>query len=170
MLSKKLLRAMNDQINKEIYSAYLYYSMEAYFHSMNLPGFANWMNVQALEELTHAMKFFNFINERRGRVLIDKAIDAPPTNWKTPKHVFEESFKHEQLVTASINNLVKIAKEENDYASDVFLNWFVTEQVEEESSFDGVLQKLAMVKDQPGGLFMLDKEMAARVFTPPAAE
>ncbi len=159
--------ALNDQLKWEFYSGYLYLSMSAYFLSINLPGFANWMHVQAQEELSHGMKFFDFINERGGRVFL-QAADAPPSEWSSPLDVFEEAYAHEQIVTGRINDLVNLALEERDHASNIFLQWFVSEQVEEEANADGVVQQLKLMGDARGGLFMLDKELGQRVFTPPA--
>ena len=169
MISKKVQDAFNDQINAELYSAYLYYSMQAYFEELNLEGFANWMNIQIQEELSHVTKFTNFINERGGRV-IPKAIECPPTEWESPAVAFEATYIHEQAVSASINNLVDIAIAENDHASKIFLDWFVSEQVEEEASVNAVVQKMKLMKDSPHGLFMIDRELAQRVFTPPAGQ
>ncbi|MBA7701697.1 Bacterial non-heme ferritin [subsurface metagenome] len=168
MLSKKMEQALNDQINAELYSSYLYLSMQAYFESVNLSGSANWMKAQTQEELMHAVKLYDFVNERNGRVLLN-AIDKPPTEWKSPLDVFEQVFKHEQKVTELINNLVNLANDEKDHATVSFLQWFVNEQVEEEASADAVRQQLKLMESAPGGLFMLDKELAQRVFTPPAA-
>jgi len=167
MISKKVRDAFNNQINAELYSAYLYYSMQAYFEELNLSGFANWMNIQVQEELSHVAKFTNFINERSGRV-IPKAIECPPTEWNSPIAAFEATFVHEQSVSESINKLVDIAIAESDHASKIFLDWFVSEQVEEEASVNAVVQKLKLMKDSPHGLFMIDNELAQRVFTPPA--
>ena len=167
MLSKKIQDAFNDQLNSEAYSAYLYLSMSAYFESINLRGFASWMRVQTQEETVHTMKFYDFINERNGRVEL-AAVEAPPTEWDSPLAVFEAAYAHVQKVTARINALVDLAAGQSDHASEIFLQWFVTEQVEEESSADEVIQKLKLMADAPGGLFMLDQELAQRVFTPPA--
>ncbi len=167
MISKKVLDAFNNQINAELYSAYLYYSMKAYFEELSLTGFANWMDIQIQEELAHVTKFTNFINERGGRV-VPKAIDCPPIEWDSPMTAFEATYVHEQSVSESINNLVDIAIAENDHASKIFLDWFVSEQVEEESSVNSVVQKLKLMKDSPHGLFLIDRELAQRVFTPPA--
>jgi ferritin len=167
MLSKKMQTALNKQIVAELYSAYLYLSMSAYFHSINLGGFANWMRVQAMEESTHAMKIFDFVNERGGRVLVG-AIDKPATNWVSPRAAFEAAYKHEQKVTGMINSLVDLAIKERDHATENFLQWFVSEQVEEEASADEVVQKLKLVGKDGGGLFMVDQELGQRVFTPPA--
>jgi len=139
----------------------LYLSMSAYFQSINLPGFANWMRIQTQEELVHAMKFYDFINERGGRVML-QGVEAPPTEWSSPLDVFENAYKHEQKVTGLINDLVNLAVGERDHATNIFLQWFVTEQVEEEASADEVVQKLKLVGDDSGGLFMLDGEMGQR--------
>lgn len=161
ILSKKLENAINKQINAELWSAYLYLSMSAYFESINLGGFANWMRVQASEEVEHAMKFYKHINERRGRVTLS-AIAAIPTSWKSPLHAFEEAFKHEQKVTAMIENLANIATADKDYAASTMLNWFHDEQVEEEQQTDAIVQKLKMIEKSTGGLFMLDRELGKR--------
>ena len=144
MVSKKMQGALNEQINAELYSAYLYLSMVAYFESVNLPGFATWMRVQTQEELTHAMKIYEFVNECGGRVIL-KPIAEPPAEWESPLVAFKAAYKHEQKVTGLINNLVNLAIEEKDHASNNFLQWFVDEQVEEEASADEVVQKLKMV-------------------------
>ena len=161
MLSQEMEKALNNQINAEMYSSYLYLSMNAYFKSVNLEGFANWMQCQAQEEMIHAMKIYDFVNQRGGRVIL-KGIDAPPDSWNSPLVVFEETLQHEQKVTALINDLVDIAIKERDHATNAFLQWFVTEQVEEEESADGVLQQLKLLGDVGGGLYMLDREMASR--------
>lgn len=168
MLSPKMEAALNSQINAEYYSSYLYLSMAAYFDSINLPGFANWMRVQQQEELVHALKFFDFVSERNGRVKLT-AIEGPETEWANPLAVFEAALAHERLVTGLINKLVDLALAESDHASNNFLQWFVAEQVEEEATADGILQQLRLMKDAPGGLFMIDRELGQRVFTPPTA-
>ena len=169
MISKKMERALNDQVNAELYSAYLYLSMVAYFESVNLAGFAAWMKAQTQEEVMHAMKIYDFINERGGRVILT-AIDTPPSEWDSPLAAFEAAYAHEQLVTGRINDLVNLAVEEKDHATNSFLQWFVNEQVEEETSVDDVVQNLKMAQDAPGALFMIDRELGRRVFTPPATE
>lgn len=166
MLSEKMQEALNGQINAELYSAYLYLSMSAYFASVNLPGFANWMRVQAQEEMLHAAKFYDYVNERGGRVIL-KEIAGPPTEFDSPPAVFEATLSHEQKVTGLINELVNTAIEEKDHAAQVFLQWFVSEQVEEESTADGILQKLKLIGDDKSGLFMMDGELGRRVFTMP---
>ncbi|MBU1230211.1 MAG: ferritin [Proteobacteria bacterium] len=167
MLSKKMEKAFNDQIKWEYYSAYLYLSLSSYFQSLGLPGFANWMDVQFQEEQFHARKMFDYVLEKGGRVVL-QAIEAPQGQWKAPLEAFEFALKHEYVVTKRINDLVDLAQKEKDHASAIFLQWYVTEQVEEEANFGDTVNKLKLVGDG-GGLFMLDRELAARVFTPPAA-
>ncbi len=167
MISEKLNKLLNEQVQKEFYSAYLYLGMEAYFANQNLDGFANHFHVQVQEERDHAMKFFNYINQKGGKVELLK-IDAPEINFKSAEEVFDLSLKHEQFVTASIYNLVDNALEEKDHGTNQFLQWFVTEQVEEEATADKILRKLKLIKDDSNGMFMLDAELAQRVYTPPA--
>ena len=165
MLSEKMQKALNGQLVAELYSAYLYVSMAAYFDAADLPGFANWMRVQAQEELTHGMKFCRYVNEQDGRVVLGP-VEGPPTGWDSPAAAFEHVLEHEQKVTGLINELVKLAAEEKDQAARDFLQWFVKEQVEEEESAEAVLRK---VKEAGAELSALDGELAARVFKPPAA-
>jgi ferritin len=169
MLNEKIQDALNKQLNAELYSSYLYLSMSAYFSSVELSGFANWMRVQAQEELMHSMKFYDYINERGGRVTLT-AIESPQVEWKSPEIAFDHVYKHEQKVTGLINDLVNLAIEEKDHATNNFLSWFVTEQVEEESSASDILQKVKLVGKDGSGLFMLDKELGMRVFTPPTSK
>ena len=136
--------------------------MSSYFDSVNLPGFAQWMKSQAMEEMVHAMKLYDYVIERGGRMLLG-AIEAPPTQWDNPVAAFEATLEHERKVTALINNLVEIALDEKDHATNIFLQWFVSEQVEEEASVDSVLQKLKMIGSQGQGLFMMDRELGSRV-------
>lgn len=161
MIKKEIEQAINDQINAEIFSAYLYYSMSAYFDSVSLAGFAHWTRAQALEEMGHANKFFAFLNNRGGRVKLE-AIDAPRTQWESPAEVFAGIYEHEVHVTDLINRLMDVAQSNSDHATVNFLQWFVAEQVEEEASADAVVQKLKLVEGTQGGLFMLDRELAAR--------
>jgi ferritin len=161
MLSKKMQEALNAQINAELYSAYIYLSMSAYFAARDLPGMAQWMRSQNEEEVAHAMKIFDFVGERAGRVTL-AAIDAPQTEWESPLAIFEHAYKHEQHVTSLIHNLVKQAIEENDYATKNMLDWFVDEQVEEEASAAAIVAKLKMIGDHPPALIMLDKELGSR--------
>ncbi len=166
MLGEKIQDALNGQLNWEFYSSYLYLAMSACFHSINLEGFASWMRVQALEELYHAMKFYSFIEERGGRVTLVE-VGKPPTEWASPLAAFEDAFGHEQGVTSRINNLVDLALSEKDHATNNFLQWFVSEQVEEEASIDEVIQNLKLVEGQGNGLFMIDRELAQRPFNMP---
>ncbi len=168
MLSKKIEDALNNQINAELYSSYLYLAMSAHCSEQNLEGFAHWMAMQAQEEMAHAMKFYGFINERGGRNIL-KAIEAPPVSWDSPLAVFEAVLEHEQKVTGLINNLVDLAITEKDHATNIFLQWFVTEQVEEEASVNSVLQKLRLMGDNTSSLFMIDQELSARVSVCPCA-
>lgn len=167
MIGKKVEAALNNQINAELYSAYLYLSMNSYFLSINLTGFANWMRIQALEEMTHADKFYRYVNERGGRVTL-MPIDGPPGEWSSPLAVFEDVYRHEQKVTAMIHSLVDLAIEEKDHATSSMLHWFVDEQVEEEANAQGIVAQLKLIRENTGGLFMLDRELGTRVFTPPA--
>jgi ferritin len=164
MISEKMRQALNGQINAEIYSSYLYLSMSAWFHSLNLPGCANWMRVQTQEELVHAVKLYDFVNGRGGRVEL-QAIEAPSAEWDSPLAAFQAAYQHEQKVTGLINSLVSMALAEQDHATNIFLQWFVTEQVEEEASANDVAQKLKLVGRDGSGLLMIDRELAARVFT-----
>ena len=168
MIDQRMQEALNKQINAEIYSAYLYLSMSAHFQSVNLAGFANWMRVQAHEELMHALKFYDYVNERGGRIVL-QPVEAPPSHWDSPLAVFEHVYQHEQKVTGMINKLVDLAVEIRDHATNNVLQWFVAEQVEEEASADEVVQKLKLVGDDPSALFMIDRELAQRAFVAPAA-
>lgn len=168
MISKKLEDAINSQINKEFYSAYFYLAMSAYCNSLDLDGFANFFHVQYQEETFHGMKFYNFLLERGGSVVLTK-IDTPPADFKSPLDVFQKTLEHEQFVTASINNLLDLAIKENDHATASFLKWFVDEQVEEEATVTKLVNKLKLVGENVGGLFIIDNELKARVYNPPAA-
>ena len=161
MLTEKMQKALNGQLIAELYSSYLYLSMNAYFKSVNLDGFANWMYYQAQEELEHSMKFYDFIIQRGGKVQLQQ-IEAPPSEWSSPLAVFEATLEHEQKVTGLINDLVDIAHKERDDATNIFLQWFVSEQVEEEENVGGVLEQLKLMVDANGGLFMIDRELAKR--------
>jgi len=169
MLNPKIEKALNDQVNAEFFSAYLYLAMVAYFQEKNLPGFANWMTVQNQEETFHAMKFFNYVSERGGRMTLE-AIEKPQFEWKSPLDAMEAAQKHEAYITGRINDLVNLATDEKDHATKSFLNWFVDEQVEEEDSVNNVVQKLRLLGNDGGGLFMMDRDMATRVFTPPTTK
>ncbi|MDR3567650.1 MAG: ferritin [Syntrophobacteraceae bacterium] len=164
-MDEKMGSALNEQINAELYSSYLYLSMASYCKRLNLEGFARWMEVQALEELSHAMKFFNFVNERGAKVEL-QAIAGPPVSWDSPLSVFEAVYGHEVKVTGLIYELVNLAMELRDHAAVNFLQWFVNEQVEEETSADNIVQKLRLIGSDGGGLYMVDQELGQRVFTP----
>lgn len=166
MLSKKLENALNSQINAEIYSSYLYLAISAYFESVDFIGAANWMRCQSQEELVHAGKLFAYVNERSGRVILD-TIEKPPSRWDSILAAFEAAYIHEQKVSSLINNLVDLARDEKDHMTDNFLQWFVAEQVEEESSANEVVRKLKLVGKEHGGLFMIDRELALRSFALP---
>jgi len=163
MISKKIEKEINEQINAEFWSAYLYLSMSSYFVSKNLPGFANWMKVQYQEEISHALKFFNYLNERGGRVILEP-IKEVKTEWKDEVEVFQETLKHEQHVTSLINNLINSAIEEKDHATNNMLQWYISEQVEEEANVDEILQQLILLEGNKYGLLMLDREMRQRTF------
>ena len=163
MIKEKMLNALNEQVNAEQYSSLLYLSMSAYFTSIGLPGFANWMYIQYQEEMTHANKFFNYINERGGRAKL-KAIGQMPVDFEGVIDVFEKTQVHEQHVTGLINNLIDVAIEERDHACQSFLKWFVDEQVEEEANVQEILDTLKLINGQGNGIFMLDREMRQRVF------
>jgi ferritin len=153
--------AINGQIRDELYSAYLYLSMAAYFEANSLSGSAHWMRVQAQEEVAHAMKFFDFVSERGGRVEL-QAIDQPPVEFGSPLDVFQMTLEHEQKVTSLIHDLYKVALEEDDYAAQVMLHWFIEEQVEEEDSASQILDTLERLGDSDQGLIMLDRELGRR--------
>ena len=165
MISNKLLQALNEQINKELYSAYLYLAMAAYSASIGLNGFANWFSVQVKEELTHAEKFYNYVNQQSGRVVL-KAVAQPAQDFSSTVELFKQTLEHEKNVSKIISGLVDLAKKENSYATEAFLQWFVTEQVEEEASATEILQKLNLVGKDGQGLLMVDSQLATRVFIP----
>ena len=167
MISKKMQESLNDQLNKEIYSAYLYLSMSAYATSLGLKGFANWFSIQTKEEMIHSEKIYNYVNEQGGRVLLE-AIDKPTQEFFSPIDLFKKTLEHEKKVTARINKLVDLAKKESDHATAAFLQWFVTEQVEEEASPNEILQRLDIAGKDKSAILLVDGELAARVFTPPA--
>jgi ferritin len=169
MLSDSMCGALNEQINAEMYSAYLYQSMAAWASDQGLKGLANWMSIQAKEEMLHAMKIYEFIEERGGRVTLT-AIEGPPTEWDSALAVAENVVEHEGKVTSLINALVDRAIEEKDHATRSFLNWFVDEQVEEEDSANDLVLKFKMAANSPGGLMMIDRELGSRVFNPPPTE
>ena len=168
MIAAKIADSLNNQVNAEMYSAYLYLGMSAYATSAGLKGAANWFYVQAQEEMVHAHKFYNYINSQGGRVLL-QSIEQPPSDYESLLRAFEDTLAHEKKVTALINGLVDLAAEEGDHATEVFLQWFVTEQVEEEESAKEVVDRLKLAGIDGAGLFMVDNELTARVFAPPPA-
>ena len=161
MISEKMQKALNEQVNKEFYSAYLYLAMSAYCAEIGLPGFANWMRLQYEEENMHVTKMYDYILDQGGDVHL-KAIEEPPSEFGTPLEVFEKTLEHEQFITRSIHNLMSLAIEEKDYATQAFLQWYVTEQVEEESNVQDILNPLRMVGNDKGGLMMIDQKLAGR--------
>lgn len=166
MINEKLEKAFNDQINKELYSEYLYLSMQAYFERLNLKGFVNWMSVQVQEEHAHALGMFDYLNQRGGNVQLE-AIDKPETDWESPLAVFEQVLAHEEYVTSRINALMDVAEETKDRAAMSFLNWYLKEQVEEEDNVGNVLATLKLIGDDKKALLMLDKDLATRTFVQP---
>lgn len=163
MLKESVEKALNAQINAEMHSAYLYLSMSAWFQAKGLPGFSNWMKIQYQEELTHAMKFFNYVHERNGRVLLNP-IAGVEQEFESIIDAFEKTLAHEQKVTSMINNLVDVSMAASDHATQSFLKWFVDEQVEEEATVQGILDDLRLINGQGNGLFLLNREMATRTF------
>jgi len=161
MLSPKIEAALNEQLNAELQSAYLYLAMTAWFDNQGLSGFAGWMKAQFKEELEHAFRFYRYINDRGGKVSLG-AITAPPDSWESPLAAFKAAYEHEVSISQRINRLVDLAAGENDHATGAFLQWFVTEQVEEEASVDAVVQKLKLIGDRPHALFMIDRELGRR--------
>ena len=168
MIDKKMENALNEQINEELFSSYLYLAMAADFEEKGLPGFANWMRVQAQEENDHAMKIFDFITRRNGVVSLD-AIAKPQQTWEKPVTAIETAYEHEVHITGCINKLVNIARELNDNATEYMLQWFVDEQVEEEENASNILDKLRTIGESGHGLLMVDNELGQRVYTPLAA-
>lgn len=164
MLNIKVEKSINEQINAELYSAYLYLSMSAYFESQSLEGMATWMRAQFEEEQEHAFRFFDYVNERGGRVEL-AAIEQPQKEWSSVLSVFEDTLAHERVVTEMINNMMEIAIEEKDYATQSFLQWYVDEQVEEEATVEGILSKVERIGDNGNGLLMLDRELGSRPAT-----
>ena len=161
MISKTMQDAMNDQINKELFSSYLYLSMAAYFEDKNLPGFAHWMRIQEAEEREHAMKLYDFLLERGGKVSL-RAIDAPKTEWVSTLEVAQEVAAHEAKVTASIHALYETALKEKDYPAQVMLQWFITEQVEEEKNAAEIVANLKLIEERGTAVLMLDHRLSKR--------
>ena len=161
MIDGRMQEALNKHANAEFYSSYLYLAMSAYFQSINLTGFAHWMRIQAREELAHALKFYDHVIERGGRASL-QLVEAPPAQWDSPLAVFEDAYRHEQKVTGLINQLVDESVQARDHATNNFLQWFVSEQVEEEASADAIVQRLKLVGNAPGGLLMIDHHLGER--------
>ncbi len=166
MICERMEKAFLEQINKELFSEYLYLSMKAYFASLNLNGFVNWMDVQVQEERAHAMGMFDYVLERGGKVVLE-AINKPQTSWNGPLDVFKAVLEHEQFITSSINALMDVADETKDRAALIFLNWYLKEQVEEESNVGNVLAQLELIGNDKHALYALDKELATRTFVAP---
>lgn len=167
-MNPKLEKMLNKQINFELFSSYLYMSMSAYLKSLNLSGFAHWMQIQAQEELAHALKFYTYVTDRDGAVIFDK-IDKPPHSWESPMEVFKFAYEHEQLVTSSISAMAEMAIQENDFTTKSHLQWFLTEQVEEEANELKIYQELKFANNSPEVLMMMDRDLASRVFVDPNA-
>lgn len=163
MLSQSIAESLLEHLNQELYSSYLYLSMSAFFDHEELPGFSHWMKIQVREELDHVVRVYAYINDRGARVSL-LPIAGPPTHWKSPRDVYEEALIHEEATTARIHRLVDQALREVDYATHGFLQWFVTEQVEEEALLKRVLTNLKLVEGAPGGLFLIDQNLATRVY------
>jgi len=161
VIKEKMVKAINKQINAELYSSYMYLSMAAYFEANNWLGFAQWLKVQTREENGHAMKFYEYVYDRGGKVHLTD-IEAPPVEWKSPLAAFEAVYAHEVKVTALISDLLKLAREEGDMATEAMLQWFINEQVEEEANAQIIVEKLKLIKDSAQGLFMLDHELGER--------
>lgn len=161
MPNQKVLKALNEQLNAELFSSYQYLAMAAFFESQNFKGFSQWMKMQSSEEYAHAMKFYDFIQDTNGNVELQK-IDSPKLSWNSPLELFEEVLKHEKSISSKINNLYELSMNEKDYPTSVFLQWFITEQVEEESSATDIVERLKMIGDNKNGLFYLDRELGFR--------
>jgi len=170
MINSKIEKALNEQINKEFFSSYLYLSMSSYFESKNLTGMANWMKIQADEEHLHAMKFYAYLIQKGGRAILT-SIETPKSDWKSALDAYEDTYTHEKFITASIDELVNLCHEVKDHATTNFLQWFVTEQVEEEANVTKIIDDLKLIGDNNYGIFMLDRELGTRVAAPqtPAA-
>ena len=165
MKNEKMIQAVNDQVNKELFSAYFYLAMQAYFSSLNLDGFANYFRVQVQEERDHALGFYNYLNKIGGKITFAE-IQKPQSEFSSPQEVFELALNHEQFVTQSIYSLMNIAREIQDHTTEIFLQWYITEQAEEEENMGRVLNKLKLIKGDGAGLFMIDSELAQRIYTP----
>ncbi|KXZ40662.1 ferritin [Alkalithermobacter thermoalcaliphilus JW-YL-7 = DSM 7308] len=165
MATEKMIKALNNQLFREFQSEYIYISMEAYFASQNLDGFANFFNVQAQEERAHAYKIFNYIHRIGGKVEL-QSIPQPKIDFESPKEVIQLALEHEKFITKSIHDILALAIEEKDYTTSAFLQWYINEQAEEEESMEKILNKIKLLKEDPAGILMLDSELAKRVFVP----
>ena len=168
MVSERIVTLVNEQITKEQYAAQLYLSMSAWFYAQDLEGIGNYFRVQSKEELMHADKMFDYVNDIGGQIILNE-VPKPPHEFNNAQEIFEKALDHERLVTKSIFNIVKAANDESDFATTSFLQWFINEQVEEESSASLLVSKIKMVKDNPSALYLFDQELAQRVFVPAAA-
>ena len=162
MISKTMEKMLNEQINKELFSAYYYYSMAAYLESINFEGMAGFMKAQTIEEMGHVSKFYTYVNEQGGRVIFE-TIEKPKSDYESPQQIFELAYEHEKYVTSLINSLAALAAKENDFATRTFLDWFISEQVEEESTMDAIVKKFKIVGASGHGLLMLDEQLGQRV-------
>lgn len=169
MVSETIINLVNEQITKEQYAAQLYLSMSAWFYAQDLEGIGNYFRVQSKEELMHADKMFDYVNDIGGKVILNE-LPKPPHEFSDAQEIFEKALDHERLVTKSIFNIVKAANDESDFATTSFLQWFINEQVEEEASASLLVTKIKMVKDNPSALYLFDQELAQRVFVPTAAK
>ncbi len=168
-MNKKIQEAFNEQLNAELFSSYLYLSMANYFASENLDGMAQWMQLQTDEEREHGMKFLDFVNHRGGRVAL-KQIDEPKFEWSSPLEAFQDAYEHECLISSKINKLMDLTTAESDHAATTFLQWFVTEQVEEEANAQSIVEKLKMIGDHTMGLMMMDQQLGQRTASPAEGE
>jgi len=166
MINQKVAKVLTEQVNKELFSAYLYLSMSAYFSDLGLLGFANWMRVQYQEETAHAMLMYDFLINRGEKVVL-APVDAPENNWQNPLEVMEEVLAHEIYVTGLINNIITVAEEVKDRATMSYFNWFIDEQVEEEANAQDIISKLKLIGDDKSALYLLDKDLSARIFVQP---
>ncbi len=169
MINETMNKAFNDQINAELYSAYLYLSMNAYFEEQSLTGFANWMKIQVQEEMAHAMGMYDYLNSRDGHIILEQ-IDKPVCTWNSALEVFEAVLRHEEHVTSLINKLADVAEEQKDRASMQFINWYIKEQVEEEATAKTIVDKLKMAGNDTNALLLLDAELGARTYNAPVIE
>ncbi len=165
MISKKMEEALNKQLNRELFSSYLYLSMATYFENNSFVGMAQWMKLQAEEEHIHSMKFFDFIQKIGGRVILEQ-VDKPQSEWDSAQKAFEDALGHEEYITKNINELTDLAIAERDHSTKTFLQWYIDEQVEEEATANEIVQKFKLIGESKSGLYMLDRELGARILSP----